>query len=158
MVRWLDRFGSRGGSAAATITVMRDTPAEREMLYGIVTLIVGLAVTVAAVGAMSTPVFYIGTIVAGSGFGAGFQGAIRTVAPLPAPHERAGVLSVLYVISYLAMGLPAIGAGVLVVEDGSVTTTARYYGLALIALTAVAGAALLRGRRGRGLAFAPRNG
>jgi len=53
---------------------------------------------------------------AGAGFGAGFQGAIRTVVPLAATYERAGVLSILYVVSYLAMGLPAVVTGFFVVR------------------------------------------
>jgi hypothetical protein len=42
--------------------------------------------------------------------------------PLARPAERAGVISVAYVICYLAMGLPAIIAGVLVTH-GTVTGT-----------------------------------
>jgi len=37
---------------------------------------------------------------------AGFQGGIRLVAPLARPDERAGVLSVLYLVSYLGLGSP----------------------------------------------------
>ena len=31
--------------------------------------------------------------------------------PLAAPHQRAGVLSILYVVAYLAMGAPAVLGG-----------------------------------------------
>ncbi len=55
--------------------------------------------------------FFAGTAVSGIGFGAGFQGGIRTVVPQAAPHERAGVLSLLFVVSYLGMGVPAVAAG-----------------------------------------------
>src|SRR5882757_5283210 len=51
--------------------------------------------------------FVLAAVVAGSGFGAAFQGAIRTLVPLAAPHERSGLLSTVFVVSYLAMGLPA---------------------------------------------------
>ena len=47
-----------------------------------------------------------GIAIAGAGFGPGFQGAFRSVVPLVAPHQRAGVLSVLFTVSYLAMGVP----------------------------------------------------
>ena len=82
-----------------------------------------------------------------SGFGAGFQGAIRTVIPLAAPHERAGVLSIMYVVSYLAMGLPAVIAGFLVVHAGGVLTTAREYGVAVMVLAAVALVGVIRPRK-----------
>jgi MFS family permease len=89
-------------------------------------------------------VFFVGTAVAGVGFGGGFQGAIRSVLPLAAPHERAGVLSIVYVISYLALGLPAVIAGVVAVHGGGVLTTAREYGIAVMLLAALALLALAR--------------
>ncbi len=64
--------------------------------------------------------------------------------PLPLPHERAGVLSVLYVVSYLGMGLPAVVAGVFVVRGGGLVDTAYEYGVAVIALALLAAVALLR--------------
>jgi hypothetical protein len=65
--------------------------------------------------------------------------------PLAAANERAGVLSILYVISYLAMGLPAVIGGFRVVHGGGVFTTAREYSIAVMALAALA----LVGRRVR---------
>ena len=52
----------------------------------------------------SATAFFVGTALAGSGFGTAFQGSVRTVVPLAAPHERGSVLSVIFVVSYLAMG------------------------------------------------------
>ena len=66
------------------------------------------------------------------------------VLPLVAPHERAGVLSLLYVVSYLGLGVPAIAAGYLVVHAGGLVVTAREYGIAVIALATVALIALIR--------------
>jgi len=59
---------------------------------------------------------------------------------------RAGVIAVVYVISYLALGLPAIGAGVLVVHT-TVTQTAQLFGFGVIALAASTAAGLLLGAR-----------
>jgi hypothetical protein len=58
--------------------------------------------------------------------------------PLAAPHERAGLLSVLYVVAYLAMGAPAVLAGIGVVHGGGLLITAREYGLVVTALAAAA--------------------
>ena len=58
--------------------------------------------------------------------------------PLAAPHQRAGMLSVVYVISYLAMGLPAVIAGFLLVHEGDLLATAVQYGAAVMALAALA--------------------
>lgn len=135
------------GTGGLAVALLRNTTAHVVMMTSIVSLIVGVGVTLLAVGAHSTVLFFIGTIVAGAGFGTGFQGAIRTVVPFAAAHERAGVLAVLYVVSYLALGLPAVVAGFLVVHNGGIVTTAREYGIAVIILAALALPAVLRGTR-----------
>jgi hypothetical protein len=38
----------------------------------------------------------------------GFQGGIRLVIPLAGERERAGVFSLLYIVSYLGLGVPAV--------------------------------------------------
>jgi MFS family permease len=58
--------------------------------------------------------------------------------PPLAAHERAGVLSVLYIVSYLGMGLPAVVAGFLVVHGGGLLTTSYEYGFAVMALALAA--------------------
>ena len=56
------------------------------------------------------------------------------------------MLSTVYVVCYLALGLPAAAAGFLVVHNGGVLTTAREYGLVVIGLAVVALLAMV-GRR-----------
>jgi MFS family permease len=87
---------------------------------------------------------FLGLVVAGVGFMSGFQGAIRAVLPLAPSEHRAGVLSVIYLISYLALNLPTIVAGVLVVRTGSLELTAFGYVIAVIVLAALALAGLTR--------------
>jgi predicted MFS family arabinose efflux permease len=132
------------GSAALSVLVLRTAEARTLMVTGVLALVLGVTMTLVAVAAGSTVGFFAGTVVAGVGFGSGFQGGIRTVLPLVAPQERAGVLSLLYVVSYLGLGVPAIAAGYLVVHAGGLVVTAREYGIAVIALAAVALVALLR--------------
>jgi hypothetical protein len=134
-------------SAVIAIIVLRRAPARTVMLSGIVALITGVTVTVMAVGLGSAAVFFAGSAIAGAGFGCGFQGGIRMVVPLAA-HERAGLISLLYVVSYLGLGVPAVLAGFGAVHDGLINT-ARYYGAAVIALAALALFGLLRNRPGR---------
>ena len=86
----------------------------------------------------STALFFAGTAVAGIGFGAGFQGGIRLVAPLAHPDQRAGVLSALFIVSYVGLGVPAVLAGLAVVHGGGLITTSYEYGLAVIVLGLVA--------------------
>jgi MFS family permease len=136
-------------SAVIAIIVLRRASARAVMLFGIVALIAGVAVTVIAVSLGWTAVFFAGSAIAGAGFGSGFQGAIRTVVPLAAAHQRAGVVSLLYVVSYLGLGVPVVLAGFGVVHGGGMIDTTRYYGAAVIALAALALAGLLKNRSER---------
>ncbi|MFC4033518.1 MFS transporter [Streptomyces polygonati] len=141
------------GAGALSVLLLRGTSTRTAMVLGVVALIVGVAVTLLSVGSggggtASVVGFFIGTALAGFGFGGGFQGGIRLVVPVVEAHERAGVLSLLYVVSYLGMGVPAVIGGVLVVHGGGLLDTAREYGAAVIVLAAAALAGLLlSGRR-----------
>jgi predicted MFS family arabinose efflux permease len=137
-------LGVLAGLAAATTYVLRTTPARSVMLIGTSALMVGVIVTLFAVWVESPLTFFAGTTVAGIGFGAGFQGGVRLVVPLAHPEQRAGVLSVLYTVSYLGLGIPAVVAGVAVVHGGGLVTTSYEYGLAVIALALVATFNLVR--------------
>ena len=134
------------GSGALTVFVVRARPARVVMTVGALALIAGVALTLAAIPLGSAMVFFAGAALAGVGFGAGFQGAIRMVVPLAAPTERAGVLSALYVVCYLAMGVPAVFGGLRVVYGHGLLAAAREYGVAVIVLAvlALAGGALPR--------------
>ncbi|MFC0040257.1 MFS transporter [Actinomadura rayongensis] len=134
------------GVAAVSVLLMRDVRVRPVMYVGTGALIVGVIGTLLAVDAGSTLGFFVGTAVAGLGFGSGFQGGIRMVAPLAEPHERAGVLSATYVVCYLGMGVPAVIAGVLVVHGGGLLVTAREYGAAVVLLAAIALVGLLLDR------------
>ena len=98
----------------------------------------GVGLTLASIGLGSAVVFFVGATLAGVGFGAGFQGAIRMVVPLAGPRERAGVLSALYVVCYLAMGVPAVFGGLRVVYGHGLLAAAREYGIAVMVLAALA--------------------
>jgi hypothetical protein len=108
------------------------------MTLGSASLAIGVAITLSAIADHSLLVFFTGAAIAGVGFGTGLQGAIRTVLPLSEAHERAGVLSTMYVVAYLAMGLPAIIGGAGVVYGDGLFATAREYGFVVILLAAFA--------------------
>jgi Major Facilitator Superfamily len=138
--------------AVAAVYLLRNAPARVVMLAGIAALVAGVAVTLVALGpwlsgTASAGLFFAGTAISGVGFGSGFQGGIRTAVPAAAPHERAGVLSLLFTISYLGMGVPAVAAGFLAVHGAGLAGAARDYGAALVVLAALALAALSRTRQ-----------
>ena len=132
------------GSAGISVLLMQRLDQRTLMIYGATVLFAGVAIAVNSLSYQSATIFFLGTALAGSGFGTGFQGAIRTVVPLAAPQERAGVLSVIFVISYLAMGVPAVIAGYFVVRQGDLLLTAREFGAVIMVLAMLALAGTLR--------------
>ncbi|MEV6864976.1 MFS transporter [Streptosporangium subroseum] len=135
------------GVAAVSVLLLRNAPTRTTLYAGALALIIGVGVTLVSIGVSSAAGFFVGSAISGVGFGSGFQGGIRLVMPLARPHERAGVLSLLYVVSYLGMGFPAVIAGVLVVHFGGLLGTAREYGIAVILLAGVALIGLLTNRQ-----------
>ena len=142
-----------GGATVAALTVtgalmiytLRNRPADKVLQLGASLLPVGVALILIAVHSASLSLFFVGTLVAGCGFGAGFLGALRSVVPLALPHERAGLMSAFYVLSYLAFCLPSLLAGNLTRTFGLVETTDGY-GAVLIILSVGALLTLMRQR------------
>ena len=123
-------------SGAAAMLAARPWPGTTILIRSMSALIMGVAVTLVGVHAQSISLLIGGTVIAGFGFGAGFFGGIRSVVPLALPHERAGLLSVIFVICYLAFSLPTIAAGLAVPVLG-MTLTLDLYGAAVIVLAAI---------------------
>lgn len=145
-----------GGATVAALTVtgalmifmMRNRPAAQALRLGASLLPVGLVLILLGVHGASLSLFFFGTLVAGCGFGSGFLGAVRSLVPLALPHERAGLMSAYYVLSYLAFCLPALLAGYLARNLGLLTTTDGY-GVVLIVLAVAALVLSLRPQTGR---------
>ncbi|HTT10685.1 MAG TPA: MFS transporter [Burkholderiaceae bacterium] len=134
------------GSGATTVLALTSRAPRLVMAYGAFALIAGTAAAMGALGARSGESFFFATALAGSGFGAGFQGAMRTVLPTAEAHERAGVLSVVFVVSYLAMGVPAVVAGFFVSHGGALLPIAQHFGAVVVGLAAFALLGTLTGR------------
>lgn len=109
---------------------------------GALCLGLGPLVVLAGVFRASLPVIVLGSAVAGLGFGGGFLGVTRWVLPLGGAEGRAGLLSALYVISYLAFCIPAMAGGVAAGGFGLVPAACAYLlGLAALGCGALAVAA-----------------
>lgn len=119
-------------TGALTIYTLRNRSADKVLLLGASLLPAGVALILLAVHSASLPLFFFGTLVAGGGFGAGFLGALRSIVPLALPHERAGLMSAFYVLSYLAFCLPSLLAGSLTRTFGLVATTDGYAAVLII--------------------------
>lgn len=130
-------------SGAVAVLAVRTRPARVALAGGTVALVLGLGVTLAGVQWHSTAAFFAGSLIAGLGFGAAFNGTLRTLVPLAEPHERAGLMSTFFVLSYLAFSVPAIAAGLLAGRIG-LQAASMAYGLLLVALAGVALALMAR--------------
>jgi predicted MFS family arabinose efflux permease len=126
------------GCAALCSLAVRAWPARRSMLAGCAALAAGSLLTVASIPANSLVLFCAATAVAGAGFGAAFLGTFRTLGVVASLAARAGLVSAIYVVAYLAFSLPAVIAGVLTIHLG-LRHTAIGYGLvvAILAISAI---------------------
>lgn len=122
---------------ALAILALRNEPAAVILRRGALALIVGLMITLSGVDAANFWLFFLGTAVAGLGFGGAFLGALRSVVPLAHPHERGALMASFYVLSYLAFSVPAILAGLAIQRYGLVATTNGYASLQIIAASLV---------------------
>ncbi|KPA90956.1 MFS transporter [Pseudomonas sp. RHF3.3-3] len=119
-------------SGAAAIFSLRERAAGKVLQLGAGLLAIGVALVLVAVHEASLWLFFVGTLLTGSGFGAGFLGALRSVVPLALPHERAGLMSTFYVLSYLGFCMPAFLAGSLSRSLGLIVTTQGYGGVLIL--------------------------
>lgn len=136
-------------SAGIAILVMRQRRALTVLIVGAAALVVGMLAILAGANLGLEVVLLIGSVTAGIGVGAGFLGALSSVMPLAEPGERAGLVAVFHVGTYLAFSLPAILAGYLTQRLDLLTVTNLYGAvLALLALTGLI-LTLVRHRRGK---------
>lgn len=133
-------------SGAASMLVARKWSGTTILIRSMTCLILGVLITLGGVYTQSIPQLLVGTVIAGFGFGAGFFGSIRTVVPLVPAHERAGLLSAIFIICYLAFSLPTIIAGLAIPTLG-LPLTLDIYGAVVIVLAAISLIATLASSR-----------
>jgi MFS family permease len=129
------------GVGALSSFLARKHSSRHITLYGTTALALGTALTLVALAAGSYWGFIAAAVVAGSGFGTSFLGIMRSITPVVAPDERGELFASVFVVSYLAFGIPAVIAGIAAPHIGLATTTYAYGGL-VVALSGAA--ALLR--------------
>lgn len=103
-------------TAAAVQLFAQEWPASRTQPVGLVLLVSGLAGLVLADAAASVALLLISAAVAGAGQGLAFMGALRQANA--AGKGQAGVISAFYVATYLGVGVPVVGVGLLAAPLG----------------------------------------
>ena len=119
-------------SAAAILAVRTHAP-RAVLIGGSATLAAGMVVTLAGIASYSAAAYFAGTAIMGAGFGAGFNGSLRSLVGLARPEERGELMSGFFAFSYFALSVPAILAGL----------AAGHFGLHATALGFLAGILLL---------------
>jgi MFS family permease len=125
----------------------------RPIVAGGFTLVAGIAGLAAGLLTGSVPVFIVGIVVLGFGWGAVFMGAFRLMAALADPEHRGELLAGVYVVAYLGMSLPAIVAGIAVRYAGLLSTMVVFVTLVgILMLVSIALLPLLSHREERVIA------
>jgi MFS family permease len=131
------------GAAASALLARRDP--STVVLGGCLALIVGALVTLASIQTGTPVVLFVGTMVAGLGLGPAFMGAYRATIALAPPDDRVGLIAAIYIVSYLATGIPTVIGGIATSHYGLHSTALVY--LAVVAGLAVVAVSLLIRRR-----------
>jgi MFS family permease len=137
------------GAAASTLLARKNPSAV--MLGGCLVLIAGALVTFASIETDTAAILFVGTAIAGLGFGPAFMGAYRATVAAAASQDRTGLITAIYIVSYLATGIPSVLAGIATSHYG-LRNTARVYSIAVAVLAAIAVSRLLARRTAVGRA------
>src|SRR5579864_6600694 len=137
------------GLGAVTASVFRNSAPIAVMLGGCLGLLGGAVVTIAAI-VTRTPalLLLLGTVLAGLGFGPGNLGGYRVIMARASPSNRAGLIAAISIVNYLALGLPALIAGIATSHFG-LHDTALVYSAVIALLAAAAAGGFLFESRGR---------
>lgn len=138
-----------GGAAIATlvftsavaILIVRTRPPRVALMVGTVVLAAGMVLTLGGIAYYWAPAYFVGTAIMGAGFGAGFNGSLRSLVGLARPEQRGDLMAGFFAFSYLAFSIPAILAGLAVGYVGLHATALGF--LAAITLLALAALALM---------------
>ncbi len=134
------------GGGAVAATMLRAVDLNLIIARGSTILIAGVGLTLLAVLASMPLGLYIGSLIAGIGFGPAFSGLFRSLTMQAPPDKRSALVSAIYLIVYLAFGIPAVIAGMMVARFG-LRETAYAYGLVVMALATITLVAVSRRRR-----------
>jgi MFS family permease len=131
LLNGLSGFISPATSSVAGVVFARVDP-RRAITIGIYASVAGAVGIISGVLAGSLAVMMIGQAVIGVGFGALFTASLRLIVPLAGMHQRAAVVAAIYVVSYLAFGVPVGIAGQLADAVGLVPTVLWYSAVSIL--------------------------
>jgi predicted MFS family arabinose efflux permease len=130
------------GVGSLSLILFRKANPVAALRLGLLVLLIGVALTLAAIATSSGALLIAGTAVAGVAYGPVFTGLFRSLSALARPDDRAATVAAIYTVSYLSFSVPALAAGVATthwrLQDASLG-----YAAFVTALTAITAAASL---------------
>jgi MFS family permease len=139
------RSGAAGGLCITVLFIANSVgglwaarrQARAATLLGAVLLALGAAGLLAALAFASLFVFIGGSIIAGLGVGLTFNGTLRGISAATTATARSEVFSAAFLVSYAALGLPSLAAG-LAAHKWGLQNTSYLYTAFIAALSLVA--------------------
>jgi MFS family permease len=123
-------------AGAVTGFLLGRVNARTATIGGAASVVVGVVISVSAIAFGMLPLLFVGGVLGGAGFGAAFSGALRILAPLAPTHQRAELFAGVYLVNYLAYGVPALIVGELIGVVGLLDAVIGY-GIAVALATTV---------------------
>ncbi|QRP50247.1 MFS transporter [Amycolatopsis sp. FDAARGOS 1241] len=128
------RYSAAGGLSIAVLFVANSVgglwaarlAARAATVLGAVLLTLGAVGLAASLLSGSAAVFLGGSVIAGLGVGLTFNGTLRSISAATTAATRSEVFSAAYVVSYAALSLPSLAAGLAAPSWGLETTTYLY--------------------------------
>ncbi len=127
---------AQAGTAAVSATAAQRIEPRRLVVWGSAVLMTGVGITLLGVVIDSLPLLYLGSMLAGAGFGPAYLGIYRSLALLAPPDQRSGLFAAVYLAFYLALSIPTVLAGAAVGRFGLHPTTYGY-GILVMGLAVV---------------------
>ncbi|MET4428383.1 MFS family permease [Mycolicibacterium sp. 624] len=134
-------------SAIAQVFARRMHP-QRAVAIGCAILVLGMVVLTAALHYSSLPTLIAAAVVAGIGQGISFSRGLAAVVEGSPADRRAEVSSTYFVVAYVAISLPVIGAG-FAAQSWGLRTAGTTFAIAVAALSAICLVAILIQESGR---------
>lgn len=138
------RYAFAGGAAAQIIQARASSIALPRR--SVPTLFTGLVLLVAAMWAVSLPMFILGGLITGAGGGIVFKGALVAAASTAPEGARAEVLAGFFLGAYVGLSIPVIALGLATTRWAARDVMPLFAALAMLAI-AVSIRAVLRGSR-----------
>ncbi|MHA7261982.1 MFS transporter [Arthrobacter sp. TMN-37] len=124
-------FVAAGASAVSGIVFSRLAP-RAGIRLGIYAAAVAAIGNVTSVLTGTLVLMVVSFVIGGIGFGSAFSASLRLIVPLTDPQHRAGTIASVFVVAYIAFGLPVVLVGLLAAPLGLPTTVVGYGAVILL--------------------------